>query len=470
MMDRYVIRSVSSVALLGQRCWILLLLILIACDREPPMAPPEPQPQGPQQYGTPFAGVPATEDVVMYEINPRVFSPGMNLAGITARLDSIEKLGVNVLWLMPIYPTGNERSVGSPYAIRDYLSVNPDYGTLGDLRELVDKAHDLGMAVILDWVANHTAWDHPWINRAGWYATDGSGTIIHPPGTNWLDVAELNYDNQAMRQEMIEAMKYWVLEANVDGYRCDYASGAPADFWEAALDTLSSIPDRDLVLFAESGEEWLLDAGFDLIFGWSFYSTLHEVYNDGRTASAIYATHFSDYSGLPVGKHYVRWITNHDQSAWDGTPVSIFHNREGAFGAFVLASYLGGVPLLYNGQEVGEAQQLPFFEGNVVQINWAQHPDYLARYRALLNFRAQSTAARRGAVTYFNRPDVSAFVRKQGSEEVLVIVNVRDQVTDFDVPTAYRNTTWQQVLPDDTAITLSGTLVLQPFESLVLSR
>lgn len=210
-----------------------IALMAIACQKEEPVAvvdPPEPELE-PQQYGAPFASVPDIADIQLYEVNPRVFSPKRNLDGITARLEALQQLGVNVVWLMPIYQTGSVKSVGSPYAVKDYWSIHPDHGNPEDLRELVDKAHALDMAVILDWVANHTAWDNAWISNKSWYAQDGGGNIIHPPGTNWQDVAELNYDNTDLRREMIKAMKYWVLEANVDGYRCDFASGVPIDFW-----------------------------------------------------------------------------------------------------------------------------------------------------------------------------------------------------------------------------------------------
>ncbi len=188
--------------------------------------------QDPPAYAAPFTGVPDTKDIVMYEVNLRAFSQQHNFAGVQARLDSIKALGVNVIWLMPIYPVGQLKSaggLGSPYAVKDYTAVNNEFGTLDDLRTLVSEAHKRKLTVILDWVADHTSWDNSWISNKSWYQQDASGNIISPPGTNWADVAGLNYNSSAMRTAMIRALKYSVLAANVDGYRCDAVYFVPKD-------------------------------------------------------------------------------------------------------------------------------------------------------------------------------------------------------------------------------------------------
>ena len=206
----------------------LLLLSMISCGEDPIT----PTPTGPQQYGTPLSNVPNVDKATIYEVNLRAQSSEGNLQGVIAKLDHIKSLGTNIIWLMPIYEQGQINSVGSPYCVKNYEKISPEYGSLADLRALTDQAHALGMAVILDWVANHTAWDHPWItSHPEWYTQNSSGQIIIPPGTNWNDVADLNFEQAAMRKEQIAAMKYWVLEANVDGFRCDYADGVPFDFW-----------------------------------------------------------------------------------------------------------------------------------------------------------------------------------------------------------------------------------------------
>ncbi len=294
----------------------ILLLVLFAvsvssCKKPPvPCCDPNPTDTTGSAYGVPFDGVPSPEDAVLYEANPLVFSTTRDLAGVTARLDSIRDLGVNVLWLMPIYELGVLKSVGSPYCIANYKALNPNYGTLSDLRTLVDSAHSKGMAVLLDWVANHTSWDHEWMNEPSYYYRV-NGEIVHPPGTNWEDVAELDYSNPDLRLAMIDAMKFWIVEANIDGYRCDYATGVPEDFWKMAIDSLRAMPGRDLLMFAESDQLTLLNQGFDMAFSWSMYGALLNVFQGGD-ARHFYQSHASEFSSPAPGKTTVRFVTNPD--------------------------------------------------------------------------------------------------------------------------------------------------------------
>ena len=214
----------------------LLLLLSTGCSKYPDF-PEDPAAGGtaangalPPQYGTPFTNVPDPRDAVIYEVNIRAFSSTGNFNGIKNRLDEIKALGVNVLYLMPVHPIGVLNTVNSPYCVKNYEGVNSAFGTLNDLRTLIDEAHIRGMAVIFDWVADHTAWDHPWIINKSWYKLNAAGEIISPPNTNWTDVGQLNYGSDAMGKAMIREMKYWVYNANIDGYRCDAADFIPFDF------------------------------------------------------------------------------------------------------------------------------------------------------------------------------------------------------------------------------------------------
>ena len=337
---------------------ILLLSGLWSCGDDPITPPPV---TGPQQYGVPLVSVPSTEQATIYEVNLRAQSSEGNLQGVISKLQHIKDLGTNVIWLMPIYEQGITNSVNSPYCIKDYTKVSPEYGTLSDLRVLTDQAHALGMAVIMDWVANHTSWDHPWITEhPEWYTQNSAGQIIIPPGTNWNDVADLNFDQVAMRNAQIEAMKYWVLEANVDGYRCDYADGVPFDFWNEAINQLRALPNRDLLMLAEGTRTDHYQAGFDLTYGWNYYTALKNVWN-GASSSTLTTTHQLEYGNIPAGKGKVRFTTNHDESAWDASPISLFNGKNGALAASVVNIFSGAVPLLYTGQEVGKTGTTPFF-------------------------------------------------------------------------------------------------------------
>jgi len=423
----------------------------------------------PRQYDVPFSNVPATAEIVMYEVNLWAFSEQGNLDGVKAKLDYLQDLGVNVVWLMPIYEIGELNGIGSPYAVKNYKKINPAFGTLENLRSLVKEAHARDMAVILDWVANHTAWDNPWMQNKNWYTQDVSGNIISPAGMGWNDVADLNFGSSAMRKEMIKAMKYWVLEANVDGFRCDYAEGVPNEFWKQAIDTLRNIPDRNIIMFAEAANKNLLESGFDLVFGWNFYSKLHDVYENNASVNNVVTAHNTDYNGIASGKHILRWISNHDDNAWDNTPANIFNGQQGALAAFVVTAYMGGVPLIYNGQEVGFNTMLPFFQNSSTKINWDVNPDILVEYKKLIAFRKSSVAIMNGTLETFHTSDVMAFKRESGDEEVVVLVNLRNNSKDFTLPGSMANTQWINALTNE-AIIVNETVALQAYEYLILKK
>ena len=409
---------------------ILLLSGLWACDDDPITPPPA---TGPQQYGVPLVYVPSTEQATIYEVNLRAQSSEGNLQGVISKLQHIKDLGTNVIWLMPIYEQGIINSVNSPYCIKDYTKVSPEYGTLSDLRALTDQAHALGMAVILDWVANHTSWDHPWITEhPEWYSKNSAGQIIIPPGTNWNDVADLNFDQAAMRKAQIDAMKYWVLEANVDGFRCDYADGVPYAFWQDAITQLRALPNRDLLMLAEGTRTDHYQAGFDLTYGWNYYTALKNVWN-GASSSTLTTTHQLEYGNIPAGKGKARFTTNHDESAWDASPMSLFNGKNGALAASVVNIFSGAVPLLYTGQEVGKTGTTPFFNNST--INWTANQDMLAAYQKIYNIYNSYAASRSHVVsTYQLSNDLICWKKTSGTSSVLILVNVRNNTINVNLP------------------------------------
>ncbi|HEX8658461.1 MAG TPA: alpha-amylase family glycosyl hydrolase, partial [Hymenobacter sp.] len=436
----------------AQRTWFILVLaaaLLTGCTKNEPATPTSPTlpvpptaPAGPAQYGTPFAGVPNREDAVIYQVNMRAFSPTGNFAGVTARLDSIKALGVNVVYLMPIFPVGAVKSVNSPYAVRDYRAVNPAFGTLADLRALVDGAHARNMAVLLDWVANHTSWDHAWITEhPDWYLRNAAGTILSPPNTTFTDVAQLNFTNAALRQELIAAMKSWVYTANIDGFRCDYADAPPVDFWKQVVDTLRQVRTHRLLLLSEATRSANLTAGFDYNFGFNFYGGLLQVYRRGSSATTFDALNASEYAGATGTQQVVRYTTNHDVNGSDGTPATLFGGLAGAMSAFVVAACYKGVPMIYNGQEAGMTANIPF-PFTSVKVTWGAHPAVTRAYQQLLAARAASVALRRGTPTAYSTADVCAFTKTAGPEQVLVLVNVRNATSEYQLPPALQNTMW----------------------------
>ena len=447
----------------------MALVLFASCEKETEpqqvsLQLPDPEPV--EDPGQPdFHDLPATENIIMYEINPRAFSPSGDLAGMSARLDHLSSLSVNVIWVMPVHPIGRLRSKNSPYSIRDYRAINSEYGDLETFKSFVDSAHARGMAVIMDWVANHTAWDHPWISQhPEWYSQNSAGQIIHPPGTDWYDVADLNFDQPAMRRAMREAMKFWLISAKVDGFRCDYADGVPFDFWQNTIDSLRASVERDLLFLAEGARPDHFQAGFDLAFGWQYYGTMKAVFNNSQPASALLNAHRNEYLAAGPQQHRLRFTTNHDETAWDATPVQIFNGLDGALAASVVTIFQGGVPLIYTGQEVGQPTQVPFFSR--APIDWQQNPEFLAAYRDILAYYNQSAPARRGDLSWYSTPGVVCFTRQAGNEELLVIANLSGTPLNFYPPSALR-APWQNVLSGQ-KVSLANVVTLPGYQFWIL--
>jgi cyclomaltodextrinase / maltogenic alpha-amylase / neopullulanase len=292
-------------------------------------------------------------DGVIYEIFPRDFSAAGNLDGVTAGLDQLKDLGVTILWTMPIHPIGEKLrkgEFGSPYAIKDYYAVNPDYGTMDDFKRLVSEAHKRGLKVIMDLVADHTSWDSEMMKHPEFYKHDAKGNVI-PPNPDWTDVAGLNYDNPQLRQYMITMMKYWVKTCDIDGFRCDAASMVPADFWEAARAQLESIK-PDIILLAEASQPDLMEKDFDADYAWPLKDALNDVLINGAPASKVRATWEESQRQFPRDSLHMRMTDDHDEER----AIARFGVR-GALAASALMFTLDGVPLLYNGMEVGDATE-----------------------------------------------------------------------------------------------------------------
>ena len=299
-------------------------------------------------------------DMVIYEANPRIFAEENAFSAIKAELDRIQSLGTTVLWLMPVNEPGVLKSVNSPYCIKDYKKLNTRYGTKKDLKELVDAAHAKGMKVILDWVANHTSWDNAWVTEhPDWYTQDANGNVVQPQEQPWADVADLNFDNETMQQAMIDAMKYWVTEIGIDGYRCDYAEGVPDAFWKKAIAELRTL-DNNLLMLAEGGKTSLMNNGFNLLYGWNFHSKLKDYYAGKCSLTDLYAMNTSELEGMPKGTLRLRYSTNHDQAS-EASPIECYGGERGAMSAFVLTTMLEGIPLIYSSQEVAYPRSLNFF-------------------------------------------------------------------------------------------------------------
>lgn len=368
-------------------------------------------------------------DAVIYELNVRTFSNEGTFNAVTARLPELQKLGVSIVWLMPIHPIGQVKkkgTIGSPYAVRDYMEVSADYGTKDDLKRLVREAHRLGLKVIIDIVANHTSWDNVLLKTPAYYRRDASGQILSP--YDWTDVAALNYGNPALRSYMIGMLKYWLREYDLDGFRCDVAGEVPTDFWEGARSDLEKIK-PDIVLLAESHEPELLAKAFDLDYGWPGYHALKDAILGNRSARAVREEWEAERRVYPRGALHLRLSDNHDEKR----ALSFFGERA-ALAASALVFTMDGVPLLYNGMEVGDATESfapALFEK--LPVYWGvreRRPEFPRFYEGIIPLRRAHPALRSGATTWVRNADedrVITFVRHDAAEEVLVAVNLSNR-------------------------------------------
>ena len=301
----------------------------------------------------------------IYEVNIRQFSEAGDFKSVTNSLPRLQKLGVGILWLMPIQPISKEKrkgTLGSPYSVADYKGINPEFGNSEDFKTLIVSAHKLGMRVIIDWVANHSGWDNPWIANKSWYHQDYNGDVI-APNRDWTDVAWLNYDNLEMRAAMIDAMKYWVTQFDIDGFRADVASGVPVDFWEEAGKQLQSI--KPLFMLAEEqGTAGMLDQAFVSNYNWRLLNLMNQIAGDEIDVQSFISFYRLKLPSYPTGSLPLNFITNHDENSWNGSEYKRLGAAVPAMAALTFT--LPGIPLIYSGQEVGSTRELEFFEKDLI--------------------------------------------------------------------------------------------------------
>jgi glycosidase len=410
----------------------------------------------------------------IYEVFVRDFSPTGNLRGVTLGLDRIQATGANVVWLMPIYPVGvlhHKGPLGSPYSVSDYRAINPAFGTTADFRALVRAVHARGLKLILDWVPNHTSWDNVWVREhPDFYVRDERGGLTVPRDdkgklTDWTDVAQLDYRNPALRREMISAMSWWLTEFGIDGFRVDAAGFVPDDFWREAVPALRAAVPRRILLLAEWGDLKMHRFGFDLTYPWDSYGGLKAVWR-GAAADSFVERELADQAAMPPGGERLRFTTNHDETAWDRPPITLFGGEAGARAAFVAMALLPGRPLLYDGQEVESPQKLRLFYRDPVAWSQPHAAEARAFYHRIVELARNDPAFVAGAlrtVRASSPRDVIGYARG----DALVLVNARPRaatftVTGFDVDGA-RDLLTNRVQRGGT-VTLSsyGAVVLRP--------
>lgn len=411
------------------------------------------------------------ENAVIYEVNIRQFSPEGTFAEVTKEIPNIKKLGVKILWLMPVYPIGEENrkeGLGSYYSIKDYRGINPEFGSAEDLKKLIEEAHNNGIYVVLDWVANHTAWDHPWVKQhPDWYEKDKNGKLQSP--YDWTDVVALDYNNKEMRKQMIADMKYWLDDFKIDGFRCDMAHEVPTDFWEEAKPQLAD--GRDIFMLGETENTDLLVNAFDAAYGWELHHIMNDIANGKKDVSAIDVYMDSIPKKWQADDYKMIFTSNHDENSWSG---SEYERMGDAVETFAALSYaLPGIPLIYNGQEEDFKRRLKFFVKDSIDRN----PNAKMRgiYEKLgelkinnLAFNGAKKAASYERLKTSDDKSILAFKRKKNTIEAYFIANLTKDEKSVVVPI----TGVYKSYMSNTEITLDANtnLKLKPWEYLILVK
>ncbi len=368
-----------------------------------------------------------SKNATIYQINTRQFTPQGTFKAAESHLPRLRDLGADILWLMPVQEIGEKNrkgSLGSPYSVRNYYRANPEFGSLDDLKHFVNAAHAQGMHVILDWVANHTAWDNPLVTeQPEWYARDWKGDFRPTPWWDWPDIIDLDYGQEGIRKYMTEVMKYWVIAADIDGYRCDVAGFVPTDFWNNVRKELDAI--KPVFLLAEWENRDLHAEAFDMTYAWTWNEAVHKITMGQANLNLLYKYYSWNEKAFPADGMRMLFVSNHDKNAWEGTEFEQF--GDGLETAMVLSVVSEGMPLIYNGQEAGNPRRLAFFEKD--PIEWRAHP-LGDLYKKLFALKKENTALWNGkwGARMINVPNsaqtqVLSFVRQNKGSKVFAVLN-----------------------------------------------
>ena len=401
----------------------ILTFLFISCNNEKPYIKSVPE---------------WSKNSIMYEVNIRQYTREGTFKAFEKHLERIKELGVDIIWFMPIHEIGElnrKGSLGSYYSVKDYKSINPEFGTIEDFNSLVKKIHDLDMKVIIDWVANHTSFDHIWVEekKFDWYNLDSNGNLQPPNGTDWWDVADLNYDNSAMKDEMIECMKFWVENSNIDGYRCDVADWVPIDFWNQCRKELDKI--KDVFMLAEAENPELHKDAFDMTYGWHLHFVMNEIANGNKNSLDILDYLNNKSKDFPNDAYRLHFTSNHDENSWKGSTIERLGNSLKTFAALTVT--LEGMPLIYNGQEANLSKRLKFFEKD--SIDWKNY-ELSEFYKNLFTMKKNNQALWNGKyggnielISNKNDSINLCFIRQKEKNKVVSFYNLSNDSTVCNV-------------------------------------
>jgi hypothetical protein len=369
----------------------------------------------------------------IYEVNVRQFTSEGTFNAFAKHLPRLKDMGVKILWLMPVHPIGEinrKGNLGSYYSVKDYLAVNPEYGTIDDFKNLVREAHALGLYVIIDWVANHSAWDNPLATEhPEWYKKDKNGQFVSP--YDWTDVIAFDYSNPEMRSYMTEAMLWWVRNTDIDGFRCDVAGLVPVDFWEHTRKALDAV--KPVFMLAEADDIPLMYNAFDMAYNWKLMNLMHKVTHGKAGAHQIDSLINRNLKDYPEGSLMMNFTSNHDENSWAGTEYERY--GEGALAMAVLTATIPGMPLIYTGQEEPLLRRLNFFDRDPVGFGKYELASF---YKTLFELKQSTPALWNGKyggsyhlVKNSAGNNIFSFLRRKGDSQILVIINVSNKPVDF---------------------------------------
>lgn len=411
-----------------------------------------------------------TESAVIYEVNIRQYTPEGTFNAFAEHLPRLEELGVDILWLMPVQPIGvlnRKGTLGSYYSISDYMSVNPAFGSFDDLRNLVDEAHRLGMYVILDWVANHTAWDNPLVTEhPEWYEKDSLGKLFSP--YDWTDIVQLDFENPEMRKYMISAMKFWITETDMDGFRCDAAWSVPCDFWTEARTALDDI--KPVFMLAEDEKNHcFVEKAFDMNYSWELHHLLNKIAKGTQPVDSLKVYCREQDSIYDPAIFRMNFITNHDENSWKGTEFSRLGDAVEVMA--MLTFTMPGMPLIYSGQEIGMNKSLRFFEKDT--IHWVESK-WENIYKSFIELKTDQSVLSNGAaggsfeiLKIKKAPDVFAFMRENDNETMLVLANLSDKKAEFKLEEDIADRDYIDAFSQDEVV-ITKPIKLKGYEYMVL--
>ncbi len=448
------------------------------------------------------------KNATIYEVNLRHFTPEGTLQAFNQHLPRLKEMGIDILWFMPVHPISKLKrkgELGSPYAVADYKAVNPDFGTEADFRQMLKQAQDLGMHVIIDWVPNHTGWDNPWISEhPDWYTKNAAGEITDPlnPSTGeswgWTDVADLDYSNADMREGMIDAMKFWIEDIGIDGFRVDVAHGVPVDFWAQATNELYKV--KPIFMLAEAEIPALVNSGaFVADYAWETHHLLNEIAKaqganrsvaaalvQGNVAegAAVGAEGMDDHVVSDIDAmlakkdnaynrgYQMQFTSNHDENAWSGTEFQRFGDGHLAF-AVLTATFDG--TLLYTGQESAVDKQYAFFSKDT--IDWGNY-SYAGFYKTLFDLKHRNQALWNGdaggdliKIPTTKDEDVYAFTREKNGDKVVVVINLSAEQQNINLNSSRVKGIYTDVFTEQSRQLQEGqSMLLQPWQYKVFSN